>query len=197
MQWRDRVLREFAKTEHHAFLTLTFSEPHLMAVQAEAVLMDRTLERAAYAHVQRYLKRLRKGRSEKQRAKALSGATSAQLKWMGRRVTFPPQKFRYLFVFEEGEKNGRAHYHALIHAAEPIRRGVFETEWRSRASAELIRSEEGTASYVTKYLTKSLAVARASLAYGQPSSSLLVKPFTAGGAGAASAPPRHPPQQVN
>ena len=72
-------------------LTLTFSPIHLSGVLSAAksgALRD--VEAAAYLHVQKFFKRLRKNH--------------------------PRAKFRYLCVYERGgETNGRSHYHVLLH----------------------------------------------------------------------------------
>lgn len=148
MRWRERALREIASAKRTWFVTLTFSPVHLAGVLLKAVKFAgldpaKAQERCAYEDVQLYWKRLRK--------RGFS--------------------FRFLAVFERGEKTGRAHYHALIHemGQRPIPKSVLEEEWRSHVHARLVADKaRGAAGYITKYATKSLAVKpRASLHYGK------------------------------
>lgn len=156
MQWREKALAEIERSWSEGRRTwvvcLSFSPVHLAGIYMEArrkfgVLGDvstRQLEWAAYRHVQKYFKRLRKAKCE----------------------------FRYLAVYERGEKSGRSHYHLLLHEAgsKPIVKNAhLEALWRSQVHARLIgRDEAGVnASYVTKYATKSLEIRlRASSKYG-------------------------------
>lgn len=150
--WKERALAEIEASERLGcrtwFVTLTFSPQHLAGVLLEAESAElRAIERAAYRHVQRYLKRLRK---------AVEG------------------RFRYLAVYERGEENGRSHYHLLLHeqGPKPVTKAVLEEQWRSFVHARLVSSEEGrrTARYVCKYTTKALEIRpRASSRYGLPS----------------------------
>lgn len=151
MKWRERCLAEIAGANRTWFVTLTFSPVHLAGIifegQSEkgASSAART-ERAAYRHVQRYLKRIRK-------------TTKAEI--------------RYLAVYERGEETGRSHYHLLIHEmTKPVTKAVLEAQWRSHVHCRLVadlRGSRGAASYITKYATKSLDVQpRASKAYGKP-----------------------------
>ena len=146
MVWRDRALNEIANANRTWMVTLTFDPVHLAGLIYEAQEMrgppERALDRAAYGHVQKYFKRLRQA--------ALT-------------------RFRYLAVFEEGEKTGRPHYHVLLHeVGRPISKRTLEDQWRSNVHCRLVASGRGSASYVTKYATKSLAVRlRASARYGQ------------------------------
>lgn len=143
MKWRERAIHEIGVSNRTWAVTLTFSP-----VQLAGVLMSADggqlvqVERRAYADVQRYMKRLRK-----------SGAV-----------------FRYLAVYERGEASGRSHYHLLVHETGryPIPKRVLEDTWPSHVHARLVNKETtGSASYVTKYLTKNLAVRpRASGRYG-------------------------------
>lgn len=149
MKWRERALVEIMRGNRTWFVTLTFSPVHLTGITFEAAkergsdALSR-LEKAAYRHVQRYFKRLRK-----------EGAV-----------------FRYLAVFEQGEQNGRPHYHLLLHETgeRPILKRTIEGKWRrgSHVHCRLVAKEaDGAASYVTKYATKSASVRlRASQRYG-------------------------------
>lgn len=148
MQWRERAMVEIERARRSWFITLTFSPVHLAGVIFESQNEKgsnelKRLDRAAYRHVQRYLKRIRK-------------ATKAEI--------------RYLCVFERGEETGRAHYHALLHEVDkPVTKAVIESQWRSHVHCRLVASGRGAASYITKYATKSFDVApRASVRYGKP-----------------------------
>lgn len=155
MKWRERAMVELLATAQRGnrswWVTLTFSPVHLAGILAEAVSATggqslQAVDRAAYGHVQRYLKRLRKA----------SKAT-----------------FRYLAVYERGEETGRSHYHLLIHetGGRPVLKRQLEEQWRSHVHARLVHLDKGPgglASYVTKYATKSVEVRiRASQAYGR------------------------------
>jgi hypothetical protein len=142
MRWRQRAMTEIAQAERTWFVTLTFSPVHLAGILAEAAVTERTEERCAYDHVQRYLKRLRK-------------------------AGYP---LRYLAVYERGEKNGRSHYHLLLHEAgrPPVPKAVLENQWRSIVHGRLVADDDGAAAYVTKYATKDSTVRlRASRSYGK------------------------------
>lgn len=78
------------------WVTLTFSPVYLAGVLAEVARAgDKSpagVERAAYSHVQRYFKRLRK---------------------------VSKLCFRYFCVYERGEEMGRSHYYVLMHEVGP------------------------------------------------------------------------------
>lgn len=147
LKWKERAEREIRRANRTWFVTLTFSPLHLAGCIYESKLATGKnhgkLERAAYGHVQKYFKRLRKQRR---------------------------LKFRYLAIFERGEKTGRPHYHLLIHEVgeRPVSKRTLEDKWRSNVHARLVdRSSPWAASYITKYATKSLDVPpRASAKYG-------------------------------
>lgn len=149
LRWRDRTRAELAKAGRSWFVTLTFSDLHLAGIRMKAATltqydMETALERAAYGHVQRYLKRVRK-----------AGRT----------------RFRYFAIFEYGAVNGRGHYHLLVHeipGCKPVLKATLNEQWRSFVDAKLVDIEEpGASSYVCKYLTKSpVNRPRASTAYG-------------------------------
>lgn len=151
MQWRERALSELGAWPRTWYLTLTFAPVHLAGVLAEAAAYqprmsrEAAIDRAAYKHLQRWLKRLRKEGHE----------------------------LRYLAVYENGSKTGRSHYHMLLHevdAKKPVRKTALEEGWSSFVHARLVSlSDRGVASYLTKYMTKSLGIRpRASLDYGAP-----------------------------
>lgn len=154
MKWRQRAINELILTHNSGrrswWITLTFSPVHLAGVLAEAVaeagIADtRSIDRAAYKHVQGYLDRLRK-RSR--------------------------TRLRYLAVYERGEETGRSHYHLLIHEVgpRPILKRQIEICWRSHVHARLVHIHSrstGLATYITKYATKHVEVRpRASSYYG-------------------------------
>lgn len=146
MKWRERALIEHQQAPRTWFVTLTFSPHHLAGIIAESYRLPvesrvKAIDRAAYEHIKRYFKRLRKA----------------------------GHRFRYLAVYERGEETGRSHYHLLLHEiSRPIPKRDIEAQWRSHVHCRLVADDgRGTASYITKYATKSLDVApRASLHYG-------------------------------
>lgn len=165
MQWRTRILRELDRAVYAYFITLTFSPAHMAGVLAEAQQrrqQGRTaVEGAAYRHVALYLKRLRKGRTASSRGAAKDS--------LGRtRQRFDGISLRFFAAMEYGEENGRLHFHLLVHTQRYVPPEIFTGEWRSRADAQLVRSREGCATYVSKYLTKEQTPgrARASIKYG-------------------------------
>jgi len=162
MQWSERIRSESYRHTYNYFVTLTFSPAHLAGVLALARSRDHAdIERAAYTHVSKYFKRLRHGRKKTHR----KGLTDN----MGRvRQKFDPIDLRFFACSEYGEENGRLHFHAIVHTERYVPPTVFKTEWRSRSDAEMVRSRDGAAIYVSKYLTKDQrnGRARASLAYG-------------------------------
>lgn len=143
MRWRERALREIASAKRTWFGTLTFDPTHLAGVFAEAKSGGLSLDEAAYVHVQKYLKRVRKA---------------------------VPSRLRYFAVWELGEANGRGHYHLLLHehGPYPVTKRVLEHQWRSFSHWRLVDGQnDGAASYVTKYATKSAKTRiRASAGYG-------------------------------
>jgi len=159
MMWRERAIIEIDQshaTGHRTWwLTLTFSEIHLAGIIMEAMARDKEVEWAAYRHVQRYLKRLRKLRCQ----------------------------FRYLAIYELGKKTGRSHYHLFLHevGTKPIVKAQLESQWRSNVHARLVSSGDARrrASYVTEYATKSFSIRpRASSLYGKliiPSKTLVLR----------------------
>lgn len=145
LQIRERILHECVKAKRTWMVTLTFSSVHLAGIYAEARTQKWPVERAAYKHVQQYFKRLRSA--------------------------YPRSQFRYFAVYEEGDQNGRAHYHLAIHEIgdRPLLSKWLDGNWRSFTHRKLVRSKQGAASYITKnYLTKNETCKfRASLSYGK------------------------------
>lgn len=150
MRLRELAIAEIEATPGRSwFVTLTFDPHHLAGCRMEAMDappslhgLRRRTEWAAFRHVQRYFKRLRK-----------AGA-----------------RFRYLCVFEEGENTGRPHYHLLLHEIEPTKpllKRSLEYQWRSHVHCRLVASGRGAASYVSKYATKTFDIRpRHSTRYG-------------------------------
>lgn len=150
LRWRDRAQSEIAAAPRTWFVTLTFDPEHLAGIHVEAQRergeWDVKVDTAAYRHVQKYLKRLRKAANT---------------------------RFRYLAVYERGEKTGRAHYHLLLHeiaGQRPILKRTLEGQWRSHVHARLVAGDGcRQAVYLTAYATKSaLSRPRASNRYGDP-----------------------------
>lgn len=150
LKWKERCFTELKQAARSWFVTLTFSPVHLAGVLIEARALEidrsRAIETAAYKHVQRYIKRIRK-------------------------VTKVP--FRYFAVYELGEEKGRSHFHIVIHEQDPakcIRKRTLEGQWPSFVHARLVDETRlgGAAYYITAYTTKSFACRpRASLRYGK------------------------------
>lgn len=146
MKWRERALSEVRRAKRTWFVTLTFSPMHLAGIIQESYAFTRlspekAVDRAAFGHVQKYFKRLRKD----------------------------GHRFRYLAVYERGEKTGRSHYHLFVHEYDrPIGKRVLQERWRSLVHARLVDEFDGSAAYLTKYTTKSFDIAaRASQRYGK------------------------------
>lgn len=149
--WSDRAQLEIALSPRTWMVTLTFAPHHLAGILIEArKLTDdwcdprqkvKAIERAAYAHVARYFKRVRKRTG---------------------------LRFRYMATAEYGEESGRLHYHVLVHELEgPLTQRVLDACWRSHTHVRLVRDGYRAARYVAKYLTKDAASRmRASLFYG-------------------------------
>lgn len=83
-------------------------------------------------------------------------------------------KLRYLLV-AEAHKSGDPHFHVLVHEVDRFTSDAFDTYRTLKTQWQLgfsdfsgVRSSEGAAIYLCKYLSKSmLARVRASLAYGR------------------------------
>lgn len=146
LRWRDRMGLEMLRAKRTWFGTITFAPEHLAGIIFESMGSkhadrERAIDDAAYRHLQRYFKRLRKGGN----------------------------RFRYFACFELGEKTGRPHYHVLIHelGPRPIFQKTLDEQWRSFTMFSLVRNSRASANYVSKYLTKSFSVRpRASQSYG-------------------------------
>ncbi len=145
MKWRERAIFEILRSNRTWFITLTFAPIHLAGILVAAKGSEpKEVEAAAYPHVQRFIKRLRKHGHE----------------------------FRYLAIYERGEVTGRSHYHLFLHeiGAKPVHKTDIERQWRSYTHVRLVRGEEsgGAASYLTKYATKHFDIRpRASARYGK------------------------------
>ena len=92
--------------------------------------------------------------------------------------------FRYLAVAEEGEKNGRLHYHMVIHG--PLTKRDVRSEWKHGFSDAKLSNDTNISSYISKYISKAKSKIggrcyRASIGYGKKqfhkdcSESLLIK----------------------
>lgn len=167
MHWRERILRETNSHEYNYFVTLTFSPTHLAGIIGEAHMYSKkegmkAIEEKGYRHVSLFLKRLRKGRTTRIRDAAPDGSLARE------RQVFDGLKFRFFAVFELGEKTQRPHFHLLMHFDRWVPPKVIETEWRSRSEAALVNTQDGMATYISKYLAKSDGASRvrASRQYG-------------------------------
>lgn len=143
-EWTRRALVEIALAEKTFFVTLTFRSDTLGKGAAP--------EAAAYAEIQKYLKKVRKhGHS-----------------------------IRYLCSSETGERNGRLHYHLLVHGPGALSGKHLRSKWSGGIShARLVRESviagskatpAAVAQYVAKYATKDGGRVRASSSYGSRNS---------------------------
>lgn len=147
LHWAERMTKECELHERSWFVTLTFDPIHLAGIVLESYRFKKVqsheaaIEAAAYTHVQRYFKRLRK-----------NGA-----------------RFLYAAVPELGSETERLHYHLLLHETKlgSLTYRMLSSQWRSFIFANLVRSSTRTGSYVSKYLTKSHHRIRASQNYGK------------------------------
>lgn len=162
MRWRQRIFNEIAQADNAGrrswFVTLTFSDPHVAGLRMKAAqrVAERgspwaeCFEHVSYNDVQLFHKRLRK------------------------RLSKTGRNYRYVAVAEYGEENGRLHYHAIItDTAAPVLYRDILASWRAGfIQAKLVDTETergmiGAASYVSKYIAKTLSSAvRASAHYG-------------------------------
>lgn len=147
LKWAERMTIECQRYERTWFVTLTFDPVHLMGIVLESYKLtkiqsrDAAIEAAAYAHVQRYFKRLRKNGG----------------------------RFLYAAVPELGSETERLHYHLLLHETKlgSLTWRMINSQWRSHTFANLVKSSKRTGQYVSKYLTKSTSRIRASQNYGK------------------------------
>lgn len=164
MRWRERALSEVSQAKRTWWVTLTFSPIHLAGILLEAKGTEiKDIEAAAYRHVQRFFKRLRKGTKASEIGDTII------------RKPTPPAVFRYLAVYERGDKYGRSHYHLFLHetGSKPMTKAIVEAQWHSIIHMRLVRGEDarGRASYLTEYATKEFDIRpRASNGYGKLSS---------------------------
>lgn len=161
-EWISRVGRECSRHAYNYAVTLTFSPAHLAELDQRCSALEgdhvRLVEAEAYKDVQKFVKRLRKGRAMNNRA-----STRSETK----RLIYPPLKFRFVTVLEKGELRGRLHFHSVFHSHVELPTVAIEREWRSRSECELVKDRSAFAVYVSKYLTKDLSrKPRFSRAYG-------------------------------
>jgi len=144
--WAHRMMLEGKSHAENAFVTLTYSDKHIVYVSEEN-LMKPTLVRV---HLQLFLKRLRK--------------------------RLAPQRIRFYGAGEYGDKTDRPHYHLALFGMPTCKRGATEvrTQYRDekgnigpccsvctllcnlweRGNVYVGQFEPRTASYVAKYLSK-------------------------------------------
>lgn len=146
------VLHAHARGGRTWFVTLTFrSEPQS--------------EKEAIGELQKWFKRIRKGRAEPITRGGVARA-------------IPPAEFRYVAVTERGEKNGRIHLHCLVHGN--VRWLQLHSAWglghmQARVvkvtpddNGRIDRGDARVILYATKYIGKSGNKLVASLHYGRP-----------------------------
>lgn len=81
------------------------------------------------------------------------------------KVLLKAHRFRFVCSEEEGETNGRKHFHVLYHGDHDLQRRHFEAVWKHGfVHARLARSA-GLGAYLAKYAAKAGRI-RASLHYG-------------------------------
>lgn len=201
LYWRALARNEIECSARTWFGTLTLAPDWQVWAQASARLRlasagidyDQATREIQFAEsvaeimpeITRWLKRVRKQSSVKNRQKARDkdGCTAT----VGQRCSCHRQAdyvvpLKYLLVVEEhtggGAAHGLPHFHLLLHegsADHPIRHSVLEEKWKMGWSHfRLVPDAENelrkAANYVTKYLTKSiLCRARASIRYGRHS----------------------------
>lgn len=73
--------------------------------------------------------------------------------------------FRFLCSEEEGERNGRKHYHVLYHDGGCLKRRDFEAVWQLGFTHARLARTAGLGAYLAKYASK-VGRIRASLHYG-------------------------------
>jgi len=153
LQWSDRAQNELG-SQPDWFVTLTFNDEALHPIIAMALMgasadgreefLPSDLDTAAYLLMQKWFKCLRKAGHD----------------------------FRYLAVFELGEKTGRAHYYVILHDKRAsLTAQLIEDSWpHGYSHKSSVRNGQATARYVAKYLTKDSGVRfRASFRYGKKS----------------------------
>lgn len=158
--WRKRMYSELCAPRTWN-IRISFSPAHLARIRIRGALLSESnpeiaLERAAYADIQRFFKRLRKSTSV---------------------------RFRYWAVAEFGEQNGRLHYHVLIHEISgPLTKRQLEKQWfgfhHSQLWARLVWNPQDPrlSNYLLKYLTKTASSRiRCSYRYGKNIIDILAK----------------------
>lgn len=171
--WAERGITEFHEAQRTWFGTLTFSPAEQWATEARA----RSNAAAWYRPVRRY------GESESGFENRVKEARFSQMhfangplltKWLKRIRKESGATLRYLMV-AEAHKNGRPHYHVLIHESPGGGRVLHKTlssQW-VHGFAQFKLADDSAARYVCKYLSKSAeARIRASLNYGRLSVAL-------------------------
>jgi len=156
--WRVRALSEYQKSYRTWFGTLTLKpeevfKTHLRAIDAaakERQCWERLPAKKQFAYKHRFISR---------------DITKA-LKRFRKNTGIP---FKYLIV-AEAHKSGEPHYHVLFHEVNPnrpIRYADLRTFWPHGFSQWKLVSDPKQATYLCKYLSKSLlARVRASQRYG-------------------------------
>lgn len=75
------------------------------------------------------------------------------------------QKIRYLCATERGSKNGRLHYHLLVHGSDQLTKRMIIKEWPHGLTHMRLARDLTSARYVSKYTAKDAHI-RPSLGYG-------------------------------
>ena len=158
-QWRERAMLETSAAPRTWFVTLTLRpEEHWLAeLRASAECRRRGVS----------FEQLSPSEQFEERHKVIGYDLA---KWLKRVRKQSGAKLRYILV-AEAHKSGMPHYHALIHEvyeSKPVTKRQLQEQWTLGFSGAKLVEDLRSASYVTKYLSKSvLARVRASLRYGK------------------------------
>lgn len=154
--WRIRATAEFRQSRRTWFSTLTLRPEvyvHILS-RARHRLAKAGTDYDALSFHDRYIEVEKEGFAEIQR--------------MFKRLRKTGAKLRYLCV-SEAHKTGVPHWHVLIHEPEdPIRHKSLSGAWQWGFARHKLVGDHKAASYVVKYLAKSLSArVRASGRYGR------------------------------
>lgn len=156
--WRARAQAETRVAPRTWFGTMT------LTAQAQLYYLNKA--RQSHASKNTDFETLSANEQFKARHKEIGREITLMLK----RLRKKKYRFRYLIV-AEAHKSGDPHYHCLIHEKDPDRPipyRILEKEWRLGFSNWKLVEEPRQASYLCKYLSKSLAArVRASRGYGK------------------------------
>jgi len=149
-EWVERVAKEWYVHERTWFLTFTFAETRTVINQGkrnEQIVCPKLDSETftepqypTYADIQLWLKRIRK-----------------------------KHKIKFLSVEETGEKNGRLHWHLVLHCSSGLTGDEMQSQWDYGKLHSKLVTDGDIGSYIAKYVTKAGNL-RGSLGYGQTDS---------------------------